>query len=215
MNGAFVTFEGGEGVGKSTQAALLVERLRGLGVTVVALREPGGTAAGDRVREVLLDPASAGLSARAELFLYEACRAELVDKVIRPSLEEGMVVVCDRFTDSTLAYQGFGRSLDAELGTGRVRELNDLATGGLHPDLTVLLEMDHAEALGRAIAESADRLEREAVAFHERVLEGFRAIAAEEPDRVMRVDAAGSPEGVASAVWRVAEPALIRLGVLG
>jgi dTMP kinase len=196
MNGLFVTVEGGEGVGKSTQARRLAERFRAHGSEVVETHEPGRTPMGDRIRALLLDP-SVEMSARTELFLYEASRAELVAAVVAPALERGAVVVCDRFLDSTTAYQAYGRGLDVE----EVVALNDSATGGLRPDVTVLLTLDLREALGRATRHGADRMERESLEFHERVHDGFLEIAAAEPARFIVVDAAGSPDEVAESAW--------------
>jgi dTMP kinase len=196
--GVFITFEGGEGAGKSTQIALLADRLRAHGLTVTTLREPGGTAVGDRVRDLLLDPAHTGLDPRAELLLYEASRAELVAEEIAPRVAAGDVVLCDRFTDSTLAYQGYGRGLDL----GGVRTLNDWATGGVVPDLTILLDVDPALGLTRATGSGADRLEAEDIAFHIRVREGFLALAdADASDRFVVIEADAPAEEVASAVW--------------
>jgi dTMP kinase len=200
VRGAFVTLEGGEGSGKSTQLALLAERLRAADVPVTVLREPGGTVVGDRVRELLLDPAHAGLAARAELLLYEASRAELVAERISPRLDAGDVVLCDRFTDSTLAYQGYGRGLDLD----GIATLNDWATGGLRPDLTILLDVDPALGLARATRSAgADRLEAEDVAFHRRVREGFLAIARESAGRVVVLEADAPAEELASTVWEM------------
>jgi dTMP kinase len=194
---AFITLEGGEGVGKSTQAGLLVDRLDGLGADVERVREPGGTDVGDRLREILLAVDAAHPVPRAELLLYEASRAQLVDEVIAPRLAEGAFVVCDRFIDSTLAYQGYGRGLGAEwVGT-----LNLWAAGGLLPDLTVVLDVDPATGIERATSGGADRLEGEDAAFHGAVREGFLAIAGAEPDRVKVVDASGTVDEVAARVW--------------
>jgi dTMP kinase len=194
--GTFVTFEGGEGTGKSTQIRLLVEKLQAAGLTVRTLREPGGTVVGEAVRQILLDPNHAELGVSAEILLYEASRAQLVDQVIRPALAAGEIVLCDRFFDSTTAYQGHARGIDL----ARIRELNRAATGGLVPDRTILLDIDPAVGLARATAESADRLESEDLAFHRRVRDGFLVIAAEEPARVRVVDAAGPVEQVADRV---------------
>lgn len=194
--GTFVTFEGGEGSGKSTQLALLAEKLRAAGVAVRTLREPGGTAVGEAVRAVLLDPEHVALTARAELLLYEAARAQLVAEVIEPALAAGEVVLCDRFFDSSTAYQGYARGLDlAEIG-----RLNAIATGGLTPDRTLLFDVDVATGITRATHGGADRLEREDAAFHERVRRGFLTVAAGEPSRVRVIDAAGSVEAVAARV---------------
>ncbi len=195
VRGRFIVLEGGEGTGKSTQAALLVARIRAAGVPVTAVREPGGTIVGDRVRGLLLDPAHAGLDARAELLLYEASRAELVAAVIRPRLQAGDYVVCDRFTDSTLAYQGYGRGLDLD----GIEALNEWATDGLRPELTVLLDLDPLVGVRRATGQGADRLEAEGAEFHARVRAGFLALASGAAHVV--VSASASIDEVAAAVW--------------
>jgi len=194
--GVFVTFEGGEGTGKSTQIRLLAERLEAAGLRVLMLREPGGTRVGELVRELLLDPAHGAMTARAELLLYEASRAQLVGEVIEPALSAGEIVLCDRFADSTIAYQGYGRGLPLD----EVRALNAAATAGLVPDRTIVLDLDAEHGLARATGEGADRLESEAAAFHERVRDGFRTLAAEEPDRVRLIDATGAPDDVGARV---------------
>lgn len=194
--GLFITFEGGEGSGKSTQIARLAKRLAAGGVAVRTLREPGGTAAGEVVRTLLLDPEHVGLTPAAELMLYEASRAQLVAEVIEPALAAGEVVLCDRFYDSTTAYQGFGRGLDRD----RIRQLNAAATDGLVPDRTLVLDVDPVVGIERATRSGADRLEAESVAFHERVRAGFAAIAAEEPERVRIVDASGDRDAVSALV---------------
>ena len=199
--GSFITLEGGEGVGKSTQLKLLAGWLERAGAEVVTLREPGGTPVGDRIRELLLDPAHAGMDARAELLLYEASRAELVASVIRPALERGAFVICDRFADSSTAYQAYGR----ELPLTEVLEMNRLATSGLEPDLTLMLDLDPIEGVRRATATSgADRLEAEGADFHRRVRAGFLTIAALEPGRCRVIDACGTPEEVAVAMLAAA-----------
>ena len=196
QRGAFITFEGGEGSGKSTQLHLLASRLESAGLPVRILREPGGTPVGEAVRALLLDPEHTGLDAIAELLLYEASRAQLVAEVIEPALESGEIVLCDRFCDSTVAYQGFGRGLPL----ADVTALNAIATGGLAPDRTVLLDIDPELGLSRATAHGADRLESEDIAFHRRVREGFLSVATAEPLRVRVVDASGDAETVASRV---------------
>ena len=198
VSGHFITIEGGEGVGKSTQARLLAERLRETGLTVIEVREPGGTPTGGRIREILLDPAVT-MIARTELFLYEAARAELTATVIVPALSRGEVVVCDRFFDSSTAYQGYGRGINADI----VRTLNLAATAGVCPDLTVLLQLETGEALRRATTGGADRIEAESLEFHRAVIEGFAVLAAEEPARIVPVDASGSVEAVAGRVWNI------------
>jgi len=194
--GVFITLEGGEGVGKSTQLSLLADTLTDAGFVVTVVREPGGTVVGEMVREVLLDPAHETMSARTELLLYEASRAQLVKEVIRPALITGGVVLCDRFDDSTTAYQGYGRGLPID----EVRAINSFATEDLEPDLTIVLDLGVKTGLARATAGGADRLEAEERAFHERVRAGFLRIAEDEPDRVKVVDAAGTVEEVAEAV---------------
>jgi len=188
--GFFITFEGIEGCGKSTQLELLKAHLEKKGRAVFSVREPGGTLLGERVRSVLLNGTEEGIDPWAELFLYEACRAQLVAKVIRPALAQGKVVLCDRFFDSTLAYQGFGRGLDVE----KIEGLNALATGGLVPDLTFLVDCAEEVGLKRAWARinasmgaREDRFEKEELAFHRRVRDGFLEIARAAP-RVKVVD---------------------------
>ncbi len=194
--GLFITFEGGEGSGKSTQLRLLARRLEGAGLPVRMLREPGGTAAGEAIRHILLDPDHAGLDARAELLLYEAARAQLVAEVIEPALAAGEIVLCDRFFDSSTAYQAYGRGLPLE----EVRALNAAATGGLAPDRTLVLDVDPALGIERATASGADRLEAEDRAFHERVRAGFLAVAEAEPVRVVVLSAAGTVDDVSACV---------------
>lgn len=197
-SGAFVTFEGADGTGKSTHIGFLAERLRERGREVLRLREPGGTAVGEALRALVLDPANAGLSDRAELLVYEAARAQLVDEVIAPALERGAVVLCDRFADSTVAYQAFGRGLPRAF----VDAANGFATGQLVPDRTVLMVCGSPEAgLSRAAqAGEADRLEQAGEGFHRRVAEGFAALAASEEGRVRVVDSSGSRVATAHAV---------------
>lgn len=195
MRSAFIAFEGGEGAGKSTQVVRLAEHLRAQGHDVLVTHEPGDTRIGPQVRRILLDPANAGLSARAEALLYAADRAEHVDAVIRPALARGRVVLTDRYVDSSLAYQGAARPLEQD----EVAWVNRWATGGLLPDLTVLLDVDPAEGLRRA-ADEPDRLEAEPPAFHEAVRAAFLELAAREPARYLVVDASAEPDVVAARV---------------
>jgi dTMP kinase len=199
MRGLFITFEGTEGTGKSTQLGLLANDLRARGQKVLATREPGGTAFGRALRGMLLDPAAGTIAPFAELFLYLADRAQHAREVLGPALERGEWVLCDRFTDATLAYQGYGRGLDPSF----IREANARAACGLVPDLTLLLEIEDvsvgvARARRRQAADGtagvADRFEREQLAFHRRVLGGYRALAETEPQRIRRVPASLSPE---------------------
>jgi dTMP kinase len=186
MAGVFITFEGGEGSGKSTQLSALLAYLRSTGREALETCDPGGTAIGDQIRRTLLDRGNAGMDAMAELLLYEASRAQLVREVICPALLAGRIVLCDRFTDSTTAYQGYGRGLDLAL----IARLNALAADGLCPDLTLLLDLDPAVGLFRAGGrQREDRIEAEVLAFHQRVHRGYQAIAAGEPQRVARLDA--------------------------
>ncbi len=198
----FITLEGGEGAGKTTQQSLLAEQLRQEGYACLCTREPGGTALGKALRELLLhgDP----MTPLAELLLYAADRAEHVSKIIAPALAAGQVVICDRYTDSTLAYQGYGRGLDL----GQIRQLNHLATGGLQPDLTLWLDL--APEVGLARSRLGDKLEQEHLEFHRRVYQGFQALAAAEPQRIVRVPAQGSPAEVAVRIWSVVKPRLPR-----
>jgi len=199
----FIAFEGGEGAGKTTQARLLQQRLLDSGRNVVLTREPGGTRLGEGLRDIILHSANgkggSSLVAAAELFLFLAARAQLVEEVIRPALADGKAVVCDRFSASTIAYQGYGRGLEL----GAVRRACELATGGLQPDLSILLDMPVDAGLRRQAesGESADRIGGETREFHERVRRGFREIAAGEPGRWLVVDASRSVEEVAQAVW--------------
>lgn len=193
----FVAFEGGEGAGKSTQAALLTARLRAEGREVVATREPGGSPIGTAVRALLLDPARRSLAARTEALLFAAERAEHVASVIRPALARGACVVCDRYIDSSVAYQGVGRGLDL----AEVLDLSAWATQGLVPDLTVLLDVDPSVGFARFPASTADRIERESGHFHRRVAQAFRDLAAEHPERYLVLDA-GHPAAAVAAMVR-------------
>lgn len=186
--GCFITLEGIDGCGKSTQAALLAEDLRRAGADPVMLREPGGTAISEKIRAILLDPSNAGMADECELLLYEASRAQLVRELIEPALTRGATVVCDRFLDSTFAYQHGGRGLPEEL----VDRCNELGSCGLVPDLTVVFDLPPARALARATTGGADRLEAEGLAFQQRIRDAYLLLARREPDRVRLVDADGS-----------------------
>lgn len=189
----FITLEGPEGAGKSTQLPQLASWLEGQGHEVFVTRNPGGTPIGAQIRQVVLDAANRAMVPTTELMLYAADRAQHVAEVVRPSLEAGMIVLCDRFTDSTLAYQGYGRGLDKDL----IAKLNGIATGGLKPDLTLLLDLPVEQGLARAAkARQADRLENEQIAFHHRLREGYLALAQAEPARFAVIDAGDDPATV-------------------
>jgi len=190
----FVTFEGIDGSGKSTQARLLYERLVADGRDVVLTREPGGTPLGERIRELLLH--GDDMAPWSEALLYAASRAQHVAEIIRPALDRGAWVVCDRYVDSSVAYQGVGR----ELGLDRVLDLNLAAVGGLMPDRTMLLALDPAQLSARLPGDH-DRLERETHDFHERVAAGYRDLAARFPERYVVLDATGAPDAISEEVY--------------
>ena len=200
--GRFITFEGIDGCGKTTQHRLLAQSLRERGDGVVETVEPGGTPIGQQIRKILLDPASAGIEARTELLLYFASRAQNVEEVIRPALESGRTVLCDRFTDSTLVYQGCGRGLDVNV----VRDLDRIACRGLKPDATILIDIDLDTSLARAkkrnerLGPSESRIDEEDAAFHERVRQGYLALAQAEPDRILVIDGAAPVSEVACRI---------------
>jgi dTMP kinase len=196
--GRLITIEGIDGTGKTTLAAGLQERLENRGVAVSLLREPGGVRTAERVRDLLKNP-RLRIGSRAEALLYAAARAQLVEEAIAPLLEEGSWVLLDRFVDSSLAYQGAGR----QLGLESVRAINQFATGGLAPDRTLLLVLDPELARRRSRSRGApvDRLEREHAEFFDRVAEGYIRLAAAEPERIRRIEAAGPPAEVLDAAW--------------
>ena len=195
--GHFITVEGIDGVGKSTQAALMEAVLDSAGYDVLRLREPGGVKISEQIRAILLDPANAEMGDVCELLLYEAARAQLVHQVIRPALAAGKTVICDRFYDSTTAYQAFADGLDRNM----VSQANELAVDGCRPDLTLVFDLPVEDALRRRSGrEAEDRLELKGLEFQERVAAGFRAVAADEPDRVKLIDAGGSIAEVFSGV---------------
>lgn len=196
MTGYFISFEGGEGVGKSTQIARLAERLRSEGRDVVVTFEPGGTDLGQAVRSILLTPGN-HVTSRSEALLYAADRAHHVETVIEPALAAGKVVICDRYADSTYAYQGAGRALDAS----DVRQVMEFAVAGRWPDLTLLLDVDPQVGLARARGEGAgDRIEAEGLEFHDTVRRGFLDLAAAAPERFVVVDAAGTLDDVTAQI---------------
>lgn len=186
----FITLEGPEGSGKSTQARLLVEALEKRGVKVRLTREPGGDPVSEDIRKILLDGPDHSVADRTEVFLYLAARAQHVESVIRPSLSDGLTVICARFTDSTVAYQGYGSGLDLDL----IHRMNDFATGGLKPDLTLLLDIDVETGLTRQ--RQWNRMERKAIEYHRRVREGFLEEARLHPERIVVIDASQDIESV-------------------
>lgn len=201
MRGRFISFEGGEGSGKSTQAAQLAERLRVLGVSVVLTREPGGSPGAEIVRHVLLSGAAKPFGPDAEAMLFAAARADHVETTIRPALDRGAWVVCDRFVDSTRAYQGMLGNVDPRL----VRALERLSVGDTMPDLTIILDLAPEIGLDRAarrrLGATPDRFEGETLAFHTALRDAYRALAAREPARCVLVDAAAPPHRIADEVW--------------
>ncbi len=194
-----ITFEGIDNSGKSLQARRLFERLTQRQIDTVMFREPGGCDLSEAVRTVLLDPRYHGMSARAEVLLYSAARAQLVAEKIRPALRDGKTVICDRFYDSTTAYQGYGRGLDVQF----LHRLNEFATNRLVPDRTFLLDLEPevAAARKRNQGDKADRMEAEELAFHRRVRQGYLNIARSEPTRVCVIDATRRPEEIEGEVW--------------
>lgn len=206
----FISLEGTTGSGKSTLARELRDRITDLGAEVVQTQEPGATPLGAQLRQHLFQTDEA-ISAWTETFLFLADRAHHVAQVIRPALARGAVVISDRYLDSTLAYQGYGRRLDLAL----VRAMNHQATSGVLPNLTLFLDLPVREGLARAQREDLDRIGQEAIDFHSRVMEGFKRIAMAEPDRVKVVDAAQSLKNVTETAWSLVEPRLRGAGYLG
>lgn len=199
--GVFLTFEGPDGGGKTTQITRLAERLTAQGYAVTQTREPGGDQVGEKVRDLLLH---GDVSPEAELLLFAAARAQNVEAVVRPALQAGYVVLCDRFTDSTIAYQGYGRGLPLDL----IARLNVFATRGLVPHKTFLLDLPPATGLSRQRASEQDRLDRETLDFHERVRDGFLNTAKADPDRIVVLDASQSAQEIAERLWAILEPLL-------
>ncbi|MFQ6122923.1 MAG: dTMP kinase [Dehalococcoidales bacterium] len=194
----FITFEGGEGSGKSVQAMALYRRLSQLPIPVLLTHEPGGTLLGKKIARWLKWAEDINISPVTELFLFNVSRAQLVAEVIKPNLESGKVVISDRYADSTTAYQSYGRGLDLAV----VKAVNDAAIQGSRPDLTVLLDMPAEVGLARKKGKSQDRFEREDIAFHRRVREGYVKLAANEPERWLVVDATQSKAKIAQIIWQ-------------
>jgi dTMP kinase len=201
--GAFITFEGSEGCGKSTQARRLASRFEQNGRQVLITREPGGTAIGEKIRDLLqFAPESFAMTAETELLLFEASRSQLVREVIRPALEQGTIVISDRFFDSTTVYQGVARKLEPDI----VAALNDFAAGSDRPDLTIILDVDVDTARTRMLrrvrpAVALDRMEQEPLEFYERVSQGYRELARREPARIRLLDGTQSPDEIENEIW--------------
>jgi dTMP kinase len=210
--GVFIALDGPEGAGKTTQVLHLAERLRSLGLEVVTTREPGGTALGEAIRDLLLDPASRGICPQAEMLLFAAARAQSAEEVVRPALEAGRVVLSDRSVYASLAYQGHARGLGIEV----VRYVNEVATGGLYPDLALILDVPPEVGLERVSRARGvgglDRVEGEEAAFHHRVREGFLRLGREDP-RVRVIPATEGMEEVAARIWTEVEPVLRARGL--
>lgn len=196
----FITFEGGEGSGKSTQARVLHRRLSSTGLPTVLTHEPGGTPLGNRLRRWL--KGEGDIDSETELLLFNASRAHLVSQVIRPALEKGFIVICDRFAESTIAYQGYARGLDFSI----IEAANNIATQGLRPDLIILLDIPVEQGLARK--RISDRFEREDIAFHQRVRQGYLEMAKKDPQRWLVVDASLPKKETERLIWERAQPLL-------
>ncbi|MFA6055353.1 MAG: dTMP kinase [Thermodesulfovibrionales bacterium] len=200
MKGKFISFEGIEGTGKSTQAKLLQQSLLGLGYEVILTEEPGGTLISLRIREILLSVDHTNMKPLTELLLYNAARAQHIEEVILPALNRGAVVITDRFTDSTFAYQGYGRGIDPDL----LESIDKIATNGLRPDMTMLLDLDVETGLKRnRRINKTDRLELEDVEFHQRVRKGYHELAAKEPERIKVLDASAGIEELKIVIAKI------------
>jgi dTMP kinase len=210
--GIFITFEGPDGSGKSTQARMLAERLRGEGRQVLETAEPGGTPIGQQIRRILLDPANTELTAVAELLLMFAARAQNVEQWILPALNQGKIVISDRFTDSSIAYQGSGR----DLGWETVLELDRIACRSLVPDITLCIDIDTETGLARAHSRGSSgaaapetRLEEQSIEFHHKVRAAYHELARHQPQRFRLIDGCGTPDAIAATVWEQVSPLLI------
>jgi dTMP kinase len=204
--GLFITFEGGEGCGKSTQARVLHRRLTELALSAILIHEPGMTDIGEKVGRCLKWAQQTSISPLTELMLFNASRAQLVTEVIQPVLNDGKIVVCDRFADSTTAYQGYGRGLDLD----EVKRVNSIAMQGVKPDMTILLDIPAEIGLDRKRGRKHDRFEQEKLAFHRRVREGYLHLAAAEPERWLLIDARLGKTRIAAIIWEQVERRLSR-----
>jgi dTMP kinase len=212
MTGKFITFEGPDGAGKTTQMKMLGEKLTGEGIAVSYTREPGGTRISEEIRKLLLDPSNKEMVSRTEALLYAAARAQHVEEFIRPEVAEGKVVLCDRFTDSTIAYQGYGRGIDL----GFLDKLNKMATAGVVPDMTFILDIDPGKGINRIIekravatGEGKDRIELENLNFHTRVRAGFLELAQRDKVRYKVIDAAEAKDKIHNEIYRLAKEVLV------
>lgn len=211
MTGRFVTFEGPDGAGKTTQMKMLGEKLAGEGIRVSYTREPGGTRISEEIRKLLLDPANKEMVYRTEALLYAAARAQHVEEFIRPAVAEGKFVLCDRFSDSTIAYQGYGRGIEMEF----LEKLNKMATAGVVPDMTFILDIEPSAGIARiserrtvSTGENKDRIESEGLSFHVRVREGFLKLAQENPGRCRVINAAKDQEEISMEIYRLVKEVL-------
>ena len=205
----FITFEGGEGCGKSVQARALYKRLSQLDIPTLLTHEPGGTPLSKKIRGWLKQGENTRISPLAELLLFNASRTQLIDEVIRPELKKGKVVICDRYVDSTTAYQSYGRGLDLQMVTA----INNVATQGLKPDLTILLDTSAEEGLARKKGKTRqDRFEQENIAFHQRVRKGYLELAAKEPERWLKIDASQPKEEIEEIIWQKVSQLLSQRG---
>ena len=204
--GFFITFEGTDGAGKTTQIQHLSAELRQAGYDICLTREPGGTPISEQIRDMLLNPDHSEMAATTELLLYAASRAQHVSEVIKPALEAGKIVISSRFADAMVVYQGYGRGLDLE----RINRLNRIATDGVTPDVTLVLDLPVEIGLQRVRERRGglDRLEREKIEFHQRLRDGYRALAEQEPQRIKIIDAHASPEGVYTQIQGAVQPLL-------
>jgi dTMP kinase len=194
----FITFEGGEGSGKTFQARALYRKLLQMAIPALLTHEPGGTEIGDKITRLLKWGKETDITPLTELLLFNASRAQLIKEVIQPNLEEGKVVICDRYTDSTICYQSYGRGLDIEL----VRAINSTATLGIKPDLTVLMDVPVEEGFSRRPGRRQDRFEQEDIAFHQRIREGYLKLAGEDPVRWLVIDAAQPKTTIRKIIWK-------------
>ena len=209
MRGIFISIEGGDGAGKSTQINNIEKFFSEKGFVVVHTREPGGTSIGEKLREILLDRDNSEMESVTEMLIYAASRAQHVREFITPALEKGEIVICDRYVDSSIAYQGFGRDLG-----DKVVEVNNIATGGVMPDITFWLDIDPETGRQRAAREGTpDRLESEKLAFHQKVREGYGALAEAYPERVKRVDASKTKEEIRDEIYEYLEALCTERGI--